>query len=203
MALPSRRSLFGGALLAAGLSVQTAGAQSFVFNYSASYVGLVDVNTHQSIARDYAYGPGFLSVFAGAGNSYASTDLASQTILSRALSRDDGVLAAGFHFFSYFQVTQNVLATVWWDFRADQGYEGSRIAISAPGTGLLLSEEYSAHPAGSTKLLLLAGQTYYLEGAVFAQAGTQAPSFYSIAVPAPGPAVALAVAGIGLSRRRR
>lgn len=213
-----KTALFGGTLMAAGLSAQ---AQEFVFD---------DVSSYAVVGAGY-YNLGGLgmdasntSSDAGGFNFSATSSVGGTTTTS---SRDatsfriesvwDGVTGLGGYFNGftdqYFQVTQDAYITVSWDFSTTDyfgppaaGWFGANIP-GGGAAGFFAEADSAANASGSVTFTLDAGVDYNLffnMGAPFSF--DSSPKFFEAslsAIPAPGSAALIGMAGlVGLRRRR-
>lgn len=120
---PAGRSLLAFAITA--FAAPLAHAQSFLFSYSDAYAAVAQPPS-TTVDSDQASGPDFLSAFASAGASSAAVSLQQTRISNVAASHDAYYLAAGSINGADFQVSQDSLVSVRWNF------------LTAPSHGLSL-----------------------------------------------------------------
>ncbi|MBZ0266966.1 hypothetical protein K8I85_02320 [bacterium] len=206
----SRKCLFGGTILAAGLMTQAANAQAqFVIgNYYAAGTQTWDGAGYTSNSGS---GPFGFSGFDGYGYSQASVAAGSSFMFAYAgNSYGTGYWAQGFVHSIEFTVTQNGTATASWDFSADSyaypGFYTSGIWVR----NLDLGTDVFVNPwdggvnfaqSGTVQIPLQAGVNYEVE--LFALAWDRGSSFAELSIPAPGSAALLGLAGLVAVRRRR
>lgn len=197
----TKRSLFGGALLAAGL-MAPAQAQNLIIGYANA----------QTYAFDYFYGNGDLDSWVSSGpftlssssvNNYASAygkvEANNLHIRTEASAGGFGGFAYGYDRFNYFNVDQDLTANVNWDFTG--GFGRVNIYDLTLNTNILSN---GGSATGSTPLNLLQSHLYYIEGLSGASLGHgDNISYWEMSVPAPGAAGLLGVAGLVAARRRR
>lgn len=193
----TKKQLFGGALVAAGVCAAAQGQFVWGSQPSGNYVG--------------AYSGGFQGfAISGAWNESTASGTAS------ALSAGDGLgtvqfadagntgLAYTIHFSPIpFSVSSATTATVSWDFTGDNdGVGGAYIDsfIRVDGPGVSIFEDLTSAP-GSTSINLVPGETYTFFGTFLATNGGVTSG--SILVPAPASAALLGMAGLVGFRRRR
>ncbi len=190
-----KRRLFGGALLAAGLTAGAAG--DFVIgsqpggNYVGAYFGGFIPFSINGFYDETAFGTG-----------YAHAQGSALSISAYGYSVVD--LAYTIHFNPIpFQVDADTLATVSWDFTGDTDGPGgafidSFISVDGPGGNLAFGDLFN--PVGSVIINLVVGEQYSFFGTALATGGI---SEFSIVIPAPGGAALLGLAGFATRRRRR
>jgi hypothetical protein len=202
----AKRSLFGGALLAAGIAAPTAHAQNFAFQDSYSYVAAFDASDYSPFSYDYFFGPGFHSVSASVDGAGSDITASINQISNSSRSSAKSYLGGGINFYSYFTVDNNTLANINWDFSADEGPGGqwidSYLAINDLSTGGQVFFTDLNNPIGSTQVKLETQHQYFLQGVTVAWNGAGTSSF-NVSIPAPGAAGLLGVAGLVAARRRR
>lgn len=191
------KQLFGGALMAAGVSVAAAGDFTGFTQASGNYTG--------------AYFGGFSGFsingfYNNTSTSGASIAIAEGTATSfLAYGFDGGTgLAYAIHFNPIaFGVDADTAVQVSWDFTGDEGpggaYIDSYFSIDGPGGNLAAADLNT--PVGSTTINLVAGETYTILGTALAAGG--GTSFFSMVIPAPGAIALLGMAGLVGRRRRR
>lgn len=193
----SRRCLFGGTILAAGIAAQPAQAQTF----DLAYVN-TDLREFYG-AYDYTIdgGPWDLSITSrGYGNDNAASSWGQPTTIGTSADAPSAFYAWGRINPSCFYVTEDGTATASWDFSADS-YGNSYLWVYDGAGSSLLSVTWGDAP-GSVDIPLSAGTAYYVRCVSFADNGG-GTSFSQLTIPAPGPAAILAVAGLLATRRRR
>ncbi len=201
----TKRSLFGGALLAAGV-VTAAHGQNFAFQNSYSYVAAFDAYDYSPFSYQYYAGAGFHSVSASVDNAGSDIVASATQISNSSRSSAKNYLGGGINFYSYFTVDNNGLANISWDFSADEGAGGqwidSFLAINDLTTGGTVFITDLNNPIGSTQVNLDVQHQYYLQGVTVAWNGAGTSNF-NVTIPAPGAAGLLGIAGLVAGRRRR
>ncbi len=195
-----KRSLFGGALLAAGLTAPAANAQ---FNFTQSYgaTAAYDAFSGQLDTDTFAgAGPFGISSYVGDGYgfAYAFADLSAgpTSIDSNVIYTFDSFTYAGSYLLTYLTAS-NALGSVTWDFM-DQGFIN---IYEDTGGGFNLVFQ-NAGNSGTSPFTWNATSNYAIEAsAINAFVGAQ--SSWHIVLPAPGSAGALCLAGLAATRRRR
>lgn len=187
-----KKCLFGGALLAAGMSA-SANAQ-FSFSYSYVLVGAYAYGV-SGPSYDQFVGAGFWSVAASEPGALATSD-GTATLFEVRARADQGSGAFSYDFFSYFTVGSDTVATANWDLN-NAGF----FIIDDLTNGVNLLTQFSVS-AGSAPIALEAGTQYRLAGGVFQFSGT-GEAFAQLVIPAPASAGLLALAGLAATRRRR
>lgn len=197
----TKRSLFGGALLSAGLTAGIANAQNFSFQNTLAESGAIEYATSTS-DFDYFSGAGPFSIASSAyGNSdgfvgYGYGRIYGSSTAIDAFGQASNGGGYGYAVFSYFQVDQNVNAQVSWDF---SGFDGTLTIYDVTG-GFATIFNDGGNITGLTSLPLVAGNQYALQGYALAFDGT---SNWHVAIPTPGAAGLLGIAGLVAGRRRR
>ena len=209
------KALFGGALLAAGVS---ANAQTFMFEDTGAYNG----NPFTSFSYVYASdGFGFnqnatatapddlnLSVTA-----YGTTATVSRTPNSFGVSAiwDGTPTSLGNYGFGaaviqqFFEVTEPLEVVVTWDLR-DTDFFGNVIFLIDNGANTIDVSIDAATPTGSLSFDVLPGVDYGLQldlGLPFLFAADQTAFINAELIPTPGAAGVLGLAGLAAVRRRR
>lgn len=187
-----KKCLFGGALLAAGMTA-SASAQ---FNFSYSYV-LVGAYAYgvSGPSYDQFVGAGFWSVAAAEPGALATSD-GTATLFDVRARADAGSGAFSYDFISYFTVGSDTVATASWNLSNSGFY-----IIDNLTDGVNLLAQFSVS-SGSAPIALEAGKQYSLAGGVFQTDGT-GEGFAQLLIPAPASASLLALAGLAATRRRR
>lgn len=221
------KSLFGGALLAAGMVATNAQAGEFIFQATNPADGAPSFAYSQAYANgfDIAYGPALLNTFATDNNAATGTTTASTTQTSTLLRTDiswDGGGSLGYGYGrtfmqQFFQVSNDSSLLIEWDFSGTDGYSSSFVLETASGA-VLFSNEGTLGGAfvGSTKIALSAGVDY---AAIFGfrdQTTGFGPFIFSTTnqfismtllkdgvVPTPGAMGLFGLAGLAAARRRR
>ena len=210
------KALFGGALMAAGMTAQ---AQNFI--YSANDT----TNTNRSFAYSAAFGGGFdISYASGALNTYTSAVTSnygatfawttqSATHMG-AYGRWNGGGSSGFGYggnliLQFFQVSQNAQLLIEWDFSGTDNY-ASAIVLTDPTSDVVFElDGLGGDPSSGTALVNVSAGTDY--GILFGLNNGSLPFFYNTdtqfitvtLVPAPGAAALLGMGGLLAARRRR
>lgn len=220
------KSLFGGALLAAGMASTNAQAGEFIFQatnpnggqQSFAYSGVVGAPI------DVAYGPDVLNTSASSYSAYGTVN-ASTTQTSTVMRTDitwGGDGGAGFGYAKtfmqqFFQVSNDSTLLIEWDFTGTDGYSSSFVLETAGGTVLFANEGLGGGTfAGSAEISLTAGVDY---AAIFGfrdQGTTFGPFIFSTSnqfismtlvkdgvIPTPGALGLFGLAGFAAARRRR
>ena len=211
--------LFGGALMAAGMSAQ---AQSFIyadtdttatyssFAYSAAYGGALDV----------AYRPASLDTFSYGYSYYTggTTMTTSQTATSMGTTGSwDGYGYLGYGYGTsvmqqYFQVSADAQLLIEWDVSGTDGYAGTVVFEDISGTPLFVWSGLTDPLSGSALVDVYAGVDYGLLFGLYDVASGFGPYIFSSTetqyinvtlVPAPGAAMLLGLGGLATTRRRR
>ncbi|MEL6499497.1 MAG: hypothetical protein AAF937_12150 [Planctomycetota bacterium] len=211
MDTPSK-SLFGGALLSAGM-VANASAQSFTL--PGNIVPYPDTVTAAYVYDYYALGGavGGYTVNGGFGDSYSvatayGTADASITATELSASADASGVTDPFGFaygssYGYLSLTADGALDLAWDFTSeDAGGPLGNITIVDWSAGGALVFETDAFTAGSASVPLIAGTNYGIT--VLANAGPGGTAFGTATlVPAPASAAIMGLAGLAAARRRR
>lgn len=218
--MTGKAALFGGALMAAGMS---ANAQSFI--YLDSGLGGAYPSFAQSVAYggfgDVAYAPDPLNTMDSAYNAYTGTTTMSTTQTANNMTASgswdgSGVLGYGYgiaQFQQFFMVGSNDLELlIEWDVSGTDAYASSIVLETAGGTTVFAFDPlFGGDPlVGSATVPLQAGVEYaYLGGLVAGGAGpfifssTDTQFVSATLIPAPGAAGLLGIAGLAATRRRR
>jgi len=204
------KTLFGGALLTAGMSM--ASAQSFTLPgnippYSDTIVQayVYDFYTIGNVGG-YNLNGGFgdsYSVNTAYGNGSASITANSLSASSDGNGNTDFLGGAFAQAYGYLSVTQDAALNVAWDFTGEGGFGPlGNITIVDWTNGGVLVFETSAFTAGSDSIALQAGINYGIN--LTATSAPDTSAFASaVLVPAPGAAALLGLAGVAAVRRRR
>lgn len=195
--------LFGGALLAAGLSA-TANAG---FIITGNVPGGNYVGAYSGGFRGFSINADFWNETETSGTAFAQSLGSANTILNYANSGNTG-LAYAIHFNTVsFEVTQDKNVRISWDFSGDViggSFIDSFISVDGPGGNIAFGD--LNNPVDSVNALLSAGTTYTWFGQALASQGISEWSISKGAIPTPGTAVLLGVGGLGglfATRRRR
>ncbi len=193
----TRNSLFGGALLAAGIGATTANAQ-FEFSYSDVSVGAVEYDIGVP-SEDTFTGAGFWDITATAPGAYASNK-SSPFIFHAFTGSEPGSAAASYDIISYFTVATETLGTASWDI-TDAGGLGFWLIVNiTDGIPLL---DISSPTVGFAPIPLLPGKMYGMTGIAFSD-GAGGEAFLELFItPAPSSVALLGLAGLVATRRRR
>lgn len=217
----SKVCLFGGALMAAGMSAQ---AQSFIYadtDTTATYSSLAYSSAYGG-ALDIAYRPASLDTFSYGYSYYTggTTMTTSQTATSMAATGTwDGSGYSGYGYGKsvmqqYFQVSANAQLLIEWDVSGTDGYAGTVVFEDISGTPLFSWSGLSDPLSGSALVNVSAGVDYGLLFGlydlssgfgpfIFSSTETQYISVTLVPVPAPGAASLLGLGGLVATRRRR
>jgi hypothetical protein len=207
------KTLFGGALLTAGMSVAHAAPE---FTQPGNIPPYADDSQVAYVYDYYAFGlvpQGGYILNGGFGSSYsvstaygsASGLLDTDALIARA-DATGNTDAYGFAYgrsYGYLSVTEDAILNLAWDFTGE-GFGGplGEIEIIDWSSGGNLVFETDAFTAGTASVNLLAGTNYGIN--VLANAGSGSTAFASaILVPAPGAVGLLGAAGLVAARRRR
>ncbi len=201
--MKSKRLLFGGALMAAGLAAQSADAD-FSFTYSYVLAGAYDYGGFGPYF-DVFVGPGTWSVLAedSSGGDFAA-GASTSTSLSMSFNAFSTGGASGVAYmpFSYFTVTSDATADVSWDFDAGAGLGLGFVYLFNITDGIFLVSETAG--AGATSVSLEVGKEYSAAVLAFSFDEIKGKSFVEIVIPAPAALPLLAAGGLAtVSRRRR
>lgn len=201
----AQRSLFGGALVSAGLVSAQAPAQSFNISrgsgnaYAIEYAG-----PSSDFDNTFNYGPFAVQSNAiSEGISVGAYASGNATMIRASAFINDqtglGGRAFGGCSYTYFTVDQDLTAAVNWDWTQVGSYGDAYLTDLSTGQLLL---DTSGHTFGSQPLSLLSGHDYVVRGVAGVLGGTR-HSFWEVSIPAPGTLGLLAAAGMVASRRRR
>ena len=221
------KSLFGGALLAAGMVATNAQAGEFIFQ-ATDAAGAPSFAYSQAYATglDIAYGvDGLLNTFATAYSGATGTTTSSTTQTSTLMRTDiswggDGANGFGYgrtFMQQFFQVSNDSTLLIEWDYRGTDGYASSFVLETAGGSVLFENQGQNGDPfSGSAMISLSAGVDY---AAIFGfrdQASGFGPfitstdnQFISMTlvkdgvIPTPGALGLFGLAGFAAARRRR
>jgi|GEM_PF-1546764 len=217
----TKTSLFGGALMAAGLSAQ---AQTFIyadtdtsgtyssFAYSAAYGGYVDVAYRPAALDTLSYG--YSAYF---GGTTMSTSQTAGEMRSEAQWDGYGLLGYGYGtnvMQQYFQVSADATLLIEWDVSGTDGYTGLGVFEDVSGSTVfawsplagdsLTGSALVAVQAGVDYGLVFGMQDIFSSGFgpyIYTSTDTQ---FISVTVvPTPGAAGVLGLGGLLAARRRR
>ncbi len=222
------KSLFGGALLAAGMVATNAQAGEFIFQATNPADGAPSFAYSQAYATglDIAYGVnGLLNTFATAYSGATGTTTASTTQTSTLMRTDiswggDGAVGYGYgrtFMQQFFQVSNDSTLLIEWDFSGTDGYSSSFVLETAGGTVIFANEGLGGGTfAGSASISLSAGVDY---AAIFGfrdQGSGFGPFIFSTnnqfismtlvkdgVIPTPGALGLFGLAGFAAARRRR
>ena len=204
------KTLFGGALLTAGMSM--ASAQSFTL--PGNIPPYADTILQAYVYDFYTIGTvgGYVNN-SGFGSSYSQSTAygsATASITANTLNaQSDGsgntdYLGGAFaQAYGYLGVTQDAALNVSWDFTGEGGFGPlGNITITDFTNGGVVVFETDAFSAGSDSVQLLAGINYGINLTATSSQGTSAFAS-AILVPAPGAMGLLGAAGLVAGRRRR
>ncbi len=208
----SRACLFGGTLLAAGLTSPALG-QEFVIGdvFSGFFANVPGANAYV-----YAYGSDMVdaqtgpasgpqSVAASLGGQPASITLGANEMVAQT-SRDAAGFFTSFSATTSFQLTQDAEVFLEWAVDEDLTQSNRVFQILGPDSGVIFDYISTATPgAGTGSVNLLAGVDYTLitTGDTFNGNDTTALFFSATVVPAPGAAALFCLGGAATLRRRR
>ena len=188
-----KKSLFGGALVAAGLTAAPADAQ-FSFSYTAITVGAYAYGVSGPSFDDFS-GPGFWSIAASEPGALGTSD-GTPTSVDLFASADPGSGAFAYATASLFTVATDAVATASWDITDAGSFNITNLTDAV----VLLS--ISNVSSGSMPIVFEAGKEYGWSGFISQTDGTGA-GFASIVLPAPGSLALIALGGVFATRRRR
>jgi MYXO-CTERM domain-containing protein len=195
------KQLFGGALLAAGLTAASSGDFIITGNVpTGNYVG-----AYFGGFMPFSINADFWNYSAASGTAYALSQADAMSISNYGFGGDTG-LAYALHFTPIsFEVTADTNVTVSWDFTGDVdgiggAYIDSFISVDGPSGNLAFGD--LNNPVGSVDVALSAGDTYTFIGQALAT-GPGGTSQWSIVIPTPGAFALLGLAGLCGRRRRR
>lgn len=213
------KALFGGALLAAGV---TANAQQFILQDSSSdgaytsFAYLVDIDSN---AYNIAYAPESLNT--SLSGSYAEYSTTQSSNLLRIDAQYDGTSPSGQAygggaFQQYFRVTEDSDLVVSWNLSGTDGFNTAFIVEDASGAFLfnIFNIDGAITGSGSTTLRLSAGVDYQatlgffqptITGSTFFPflSSTEVQFIQTELIPAPATAGLMGLAGVMVTRRRR
>jgi MYXO-CTERM domain-containing protein len=191
------RSLFGGALLAAGL---TAGAQA-QFSIGSSYSRVWTTEyAYFTSDNDAFIGSGPMSIQGSVANDYASAYaavVADAMQIRTAASVNNGSAYSPISYM-WFGVGQDSTVSLDWDFTQAYGF----VRIDDITNGGVLFGVFDSS-SGSVQLPLLADNAYVIRGFSAARSEGKAGTWWTLTVPSPGATGMLGLAGIFACRRRR
>ena len=197
----NKKSLFGGALLAAGVVNGAANAQSFNLTYANINVGAYAYGV-SGPSYDPFVGAGGWSVSASEPGAIATSvgnaGLIDMTAYSDA---NGGAFAAAF--IVQFDVTANASATASWDFSGDFFGASAPFIIDDLTNAVNLLTVAPGTAAGSAGVSLVAGNSYQLTAFPFATGQGTGTSLANLVIPAPSSAALLGLGGLIATRRRR
>ncbi len=213
------KALFGGALMACGMS---ANAQTFVYldtDYTGAYGSFAQSATVGG-PNDVASAPAALDTYSsGYSAAYGTTTMStSQTPTSfRSEGMWDGTGTAGYgygiaRFQQFFTVTADATLTLTWDVTGTDFFASAIVLRDDVNGGVLANIDMSATPAGSIDIFVDNDLDYaFIGGLINSGFGpfitvANVAQFVEVsvgAVPAPGAMALLGLAGIAGVRRRR
>lgn len=193
----TRNSLFGGALLAAGIGATNANAQ-FDFSYSDVEVGAVDYDSGVP-SYDSFTGAGFWDVTAAAPGAYASNK-SSPFFFHAFTGTEPGSAASSYDIVSYFTVATETLGTASWDITDSAGLGFWLIVDLTDGVTML---EVASPSVGFAPVPLMPGKMYAMTGVAFSDGGGGEAFLELFITPAPSSIALLGLAGLIATRRRR
>lgn len=203
----TKRSLFGGALLAAGMVAPTVHAQNLSFQYSDAATAAYDYPNKAQYHYQVFSGSGPFSISASVDGASSAIEHNSAGMFNKANSAHKGFIGGGYTIFSYFQSDTTGNLNLNWDFSADVQPGGnffdSRLDIyDVTGGFANIFHADLNNPIGNQQLAVTAGNQYALVGLTIALGGAGS-SHYEVTIPAPGSAGLLGIAGLVAARRRR
>ena len=206
------KTLFGGALLTAGIGM----AQAQEFTLPGNIPPYADTIVQAYVYDFYAIGPyaaGGYNINGGFGDSYsysnaygsgsASIDSNSLRADSNGFGNTDYLGGAFAQAYGYVSVTQDGQLNMAWDFTGEGGFGplGNITVIDWTNGGVVVFET-DAFTAGSDSITLFAGINYGIDVTATSSQGTSAFAS-AVLVPAPGAMGLLGAAGLVAARRRR
>ena len=215
----SKAALFGGTLLAAGM---TANAQSFILldsGLGGAYPSFAYSNAYGSGGGTFAYAPDPLNTFSSAYSAYTGTTTISTSQSTSELRVEGSWDGTGLNGYGYgagniqqfFMVDQDTQLLIEWDVADTDAYARNILIETAAGVTLFAFNGLAGDPlVGSAIIDVDAGVEYaailgltngQFGPFIFAANDTQ---FVSVSVvPTPGVAGLFGVAGLAATRRRR
>jgi len=212
------KGLFGGALVAAGMSAQ---ARTFVYSaYDAAGATQSYAFSYAPYETyDYAFGPDLLNTSTSDTDGFFGTNTFSTTQTATSMRASgrwegDGSYGAGFgssYILQFFQVSADAQLLIEWDFSATDNLVSADVFVDAPGGASLFSLDPSGDAVGSAIVNVEAGVAYGIDFGLIRGFGpflfdTNEKFIEVTLVPGPGVVGVLALAGLlggGASRRRR
>ncbi|MEM7756453.1 MAG: PEP-CTERM sorting domain-containing protein [Planctomycetota bacterium] len=204
------KTLFGGALLTAGMGV----AQAQEFTLPGNVPPYANTITQAYVYDYYTIGNvGGYTIDGGFGDSYSVSNAygsGSASINSNSLSADsngfgntDFLGGAFAQAYGYLSVTQDAVLNMAWDFTGEGGFGplGNITVIDWSAGGVVVFAT-DAFTAGSDSITLFAGTNYGIDVTATSAQGTSAFAS-AVLVPAPGAMGLLGAAGLVAARRRR
>ncbi|MEO1534332.1 MAG: hypothetical protein AAFS11_02050 [Planctomycetota bacterium] len=207
----STKTLFGGALLSAGM-VANASAQSFT--QPGNIPPYADDFTTGFVYDYYTIGNvGGQTVNGGFGSSYSistayGSAMGSITANQLSASSDgfgntDAYGGAYGNAYGYLSVTEDATLDLAWDFTGEGGFGPlGTIQIVDWSSGGVLVFETDAFTAGTDSVDLFAGTNYGILVVATSAPGTSAFATATL-IPAPASAALMGLAGLAATRRRR
>lgn len=211
------KALFGGALMAAGMTAQ---AQNFIYSaydttntyasfaYSSAYYGALDIS----------YASGALNTYASAYSYYTGTTTAWTTQSATSMGAygqwgGDGLLGYGYGgnlMQQFFQVSHDGYLCFEWDFSGTDNY-ASAIVLTDPALGVVFElDGLGGDPSSGTAMVAVSAGTDY--ALIFGLQNGFFPFYFDtdvqyitveFKIPAPGAAALLGMGGLLAVRRRR
>jgi hypothetical protein len=203
----TKRSLFGGALIAAGLIAPAASGRSLIWDYSTIGVQASDQYDLDPIDEEQFSGPGPFLIGAATEHSWSSAKADYMAFHIQCDSSGKDYLGAGEAVSANFRVDEDGWLIFYWDLTAGQSWGHMSPAIKVDdvthGFNVLTADKF-VNPVSSGDLYAFAGIDYTVYGGVSAFDGMGRSYFYmDVFIPGPGAIPALSVAGLAAARRRR
>lgn len=213
----STKALFGGALMAAGM---TAHAQQFVYAATSSdgaYSSFA-YSVAYAYGSDVAYGPAALNTYATSYTYLTGTTTTWTTQTNTSMGAygswdGGGYLGYGYggnQIQQFFEVSEDADLLIEWDVSGTDGYAQSVVLTYADGSALYSWDGFSGAASGSATISLSAGTEYAIVFGLnagffpfFFDTDTQYITATLVPVPAPATAGLLGLAGLAATRRRR